>query len=443
MIYKAYHILSRRKEVKIIYYTRKVHLKNLTQNQVKILKSLAFASRDLYNDALRLVLDAVDSSKVLPSGFDLISSLRNTTNYQAVGYGFEGVIKQAVTNYKIYEAMRRTAQRQESMPFRYLKSERIYPPKLLTKPSSLYSEKVRVVNGKLQMVIPVHLLKQYGVLEFELPVEYQNLNVKRISISMNKSMTDYTIYLTCLDNSVAPSHSASSRKNHVISLDLGVSNFATIVSSGGDSFIIDGKYIKSIIQGFEKQSAKIRRKYHHNRHEIDRDWYSVRKRRENRIEDYLNKSVAYIIRYCITHDITHIVVGYNPEFTNKSNLGRENNQFFVQMPYSRFMNKLKFQAEKHGIRYKRQFEWYTSKASFLDNDEIPSWLTGKKQTFSGKRTSRGVYQSADGRTLNADVNAATNILRQCKLISEDEIQALQLKGLVQPVRINPHKLNRT
>jgi putative transposase len=107
------------------------------------------------------------------------------------------------------------------------------------------------------------------------------------------------------------------------------------------------------------------------------------------------------------------------------------------------MNKLKFQAEKHGIKYQRQFEWYTSKASFLDNDEIPQWISGKKHVFSGKRKSRGVYQSKDGRILNADVNAAANILRQCKLISEDDIHTLQLKGFVQPKRINPLKLNRT
>ena len=58
-----------------------------------------------------------------------------------------------------------------------------------------------------------------------------------------------------------------------------------------------------------------------------------------------------------------------------------------------------------------QEESYTSKASFLDADEIPVYkdIQAKPQ-FSGKRISRGLYKVKNGRVLNADVNGSYNIL---------------------------------
>ena len=68
------------------------------------------------------------------------------------------------------------------------------------------------------------------------------------------------------------------------------------------------------------------------------------------------------------------------------------------------------------MNYVEQEESYTSKASFLDLDEIPIYDAKKSYTvnFSGKRIQRGLYRSKSGRLLNADVNGAANILRKSK-----------------------------
>ncbi len=50
-------------------------------------------------------------------------------------------------------------------------------------------------------------------------------------------------------------------------------------------------------------------------------------------------------------------------------------------------------------------ERYTSKCSFLDNEEPK-----KRENYVGKRSTRGTFVAACGYTLNADVNAAYNIL---------------------------------
>jgi len=64
-----------------------------------------------------------------------------------------------------------------------------------------------------------------------------------------------------------------------------------------------------------------------------------------------------------------------------------------------------------GIEVVEQEESYTSKASFIDYDNIPVWKNdGKKHSFSGKRVKRGMYKTKDGITINADVNGSYNIM---------------------------------
>ena len=61
-----------------------------------------------------------------------------------------------------------------------------------------------------------------------------------------------------------------------------------------------------------------------------------------------------------------------------------------------------------------QEESYTSKASYLDNDLIPTYdpESNAKHSFSGKRVKRGLYRASDGTLINADVNGAANIYRK-------------------------------
>jgi len=59
-------------------------------------------------------------------------------------------------------------------------------------------------------------------------------------------------------------------------------------------------------------------------------------------------------------------------------------------------------------------ESYTSQASFLDMDKIPTYKKGKNNNcqFNGKRTYRGLFESKDTICINADVNGASNIIRK-------------------------------
>ena len=81
-------------------------------------------------------------------------------------------------------------------------------------------------------------------------------------------------------------------------------------------------------------------------------------------------------------------------------------------------------------------ESYTSQASFLDLDEIPTYKTGDSTTyhFSGKRIKRGLYKSKDGIYINADVNGSYNIMRK-------EFPELFTKDTIKIFKIKPKKVN--
>lgn len=143
--------------------------------------------------------------------------------------------------------------------------------------------------------------------------------------------------------------------------------------------------------------------------------------RYNRINDYFNKSVQLIINKCIENGVTTLVIGYNKEQKQEINIGKVNNQNFVMIPLHKFRQKLKYKCELHGIKYCPQEESYTSKASCLDDDKIPTYGENETTKFSGKRIHRGLYRSADGKVLNADINGSVNILKKYLISSKSNV----------------------
>ncbi|MEG4282853.1 zinc ribbon domain-containing protein [Microcoleus sp. A006_D1] len=127
----------------------------------------------------------------------------------------------------------------------------------------------------------------------------------------------------------------------------------------------------------------------------------------------------------LTASIGTLIIGWNQGFKSNSNLGKVNNQKFVKMPLGKLKNRLKKLCDLHGIKFAETEEAYTSKASFLDGDSLPRY--GEKPSgwkASGKRIKRGLYRSANGTVVNADLNGAANILR--KVVSKLGVSLDQL-----------------
>ncbi len=137
-------------------------------------------------------------------------------------------------------------------------------------------------------------------------------------------------------------------------------------------------------------------------------------KRTRRITAYLHTASRRIIDRLVVEGIGTLVVGKNPLWKQEVEMGRKNNQQFVQLPHARFVEMLTYKAKLVGIVVVITEESYTSKASFLDRDPIPTYDKTRKEKprFSGKREKRGLYRALDGRRINADINGSYNILRK-------------------------------
>lgn len=204
--------------------------------------------------------------------------------------------------------------------------------------------------------------------------------------------------------------------DNIMAIDLGVENLATCVSNVETPFIMNGRKLKSINQYWNKEKARLQsiamKQGMRTTHQINR----ITIKRNNCVNDIIKKTARYIINNCIEHQIGTLIVGYNKDFKRSVNIGKINNQNFVQIPLSNLRQQLEFLCWTYGISYIEQEESYTSKSSFIDNDILPEYKAEQPYLgqFSGKRIHRGLYQSKDGIVINADVNGAANIGRKCK-----------------------------
>ncbi|HLQ27971.1 MAG TPA: RNA-guided endonuclease TnpB family protein, partial [Ktedonobacteraceae bacterium] len=121
--------------------------------------------------------------------------------------------------------------------------------------------------------------------------------------------------------------------------------------------------------------------------------------------------------------------------------GKHTNQNFVQIPHARFIAMLTYKAELVGITVKVTEESYTSKASLLDLDPLPVRNNGdEKHTFSGKRVKRGLYRAANGRSINADINGAGNIIRKVAPDAFGQRAVEDGKGVLASLVVHPVRI---
>ena len=194
-------------------------------------------------------------------------------------------------------------------------------------------------------------------------------------------------------------------------IDLGVDNLATVTfSDGTNPLVVKGTQLKSINQGYNRLIAKAQSKLpaeQKTSQHIHRLW----RNRELKLQSELHKITSFLSFYFDEMAIETVFVGKNQGWKQEVSLGKKTNQSFTQIPFNTFIFQLTYKCSVKGIKVVEQEESYTSKASFLDEDEIPVYKDVQvKPQFSGKRVSRGLYKSKDGRVLNADVNGSYNIL---------------------------------
>ena len=196
------------------------------------------------------------------------------------------------------------------------------------------------------------------------------------------------------------------------SIDLGLNNLATVTSNVFEPLIINGRPIKSINYYYNKNLGKKQKLLPTNQY-TSKKIRQLSYKREMKLNDYLHKSAKYLVNYLVSQTIDVLVIGTNKGWKQNINIGKRNNQNFVGIPFYKFKQILTYLCEENGIELHEQEESYTSKASFLDGDFVPTFINGdnKKYTFSGIRDRR-LYETKNKKIINADVNGSLNILKK-------------------------------
>lgn len=194
-------------------------------------------------------------------------------------------------------------------------------------------------------------------------------------------------------------------------IDLGIDNLASITFSNGvDPLVVKGSRLKSINQGYNRLIAKATSKLSANQktsQHIHRLW----RNRELKLQSELHKITSFLSLCFDEMSVEKVFIGKNQGWKQEVSLGKKINQSFTQIPFNTFISQLTYKCLARGIEVVEQEESYTSKTSFVDQDEIPTYgESDKKTVFSGTRISRGLYKAKNGRVLNADVNGSYNIL---------------------------------
>jgi putative transposase len=209
-----------------------------------------------------------------------------------------------------------------------------------------------------------------------------------------------------------------------LAIDIGLSNLCACINNFGEQpFLIKGTILKSANHYYNKKMAYLRSIAKTiNSLDYTKQMHRLTTKRNNIIKDYMHKTSNYIVQYAMKHNVTLVIVGHNKEQKQKINLGTMNNQNFVSIPTNILINQLRYKLNKVGIVLAKVEESYTSQASFVDNDTLPTYCAKNNDNdenneqenyvFSGKRVKRGLYQTKDNLLVNADINGAANILRK-------------------------------
>lgn len=224
-------------------------------------------------------------------------------------------------------------------------------------------------------------------------------------------------------------HNLNLDKDNVLSIDLGLNNLCTCISNVGiKPFIVNGKIIKSFNQWYNKKKARLMSC-------IGDKGTSKRLRQLNNyrnfwIEDHIHKISRYIVNYCINNNIGSLVIGLNKDWKNGINLGKKINQKFVEIPFSRLIDKISYKCKLVGISFQTNEESYTSKVDHLAFEKLC-----KHDIYLGKRKKRGLFQSSIGKLINADINGTIGIGR--KVFGDSYVSKIVDSGLAfNPVRVN-------
>ncbi len=332
-------------------------------------------SKNLYNSALYKLRQEYFSNNEISSYFTLNKKLKENENFHILNtYASICTIRQAHSSMSLF------VKKKNKMP-KYLSKKDVY---------AIYTDQVRPItyHNKSCIKLPLsnvvrtnklfkiefkdnlinEFIKEMNLnkitnIYFPIPKERENKNIRQVRI-VPKYKGRYIEVEFSYEKEI--DNNKTSQYKNEMAIDVGINNLLTIVCGNNNSYIIDGKRLKSINQFYNKVKAKYQSKSQDNQY--TKRMYHLDIRNKNRINDYLNKAIKQVIEISKKELVNKIVVGYNKGLkqngiTNEKLSKKQKakiNQTFVRIPLTKLINKLKLKCEENNIEYIEVNESYTS-----------------------------------------------------------------------------------
>lgn len=290
---------------------------------------------------------------------------------------------------------------------------------------------IKLVDGMVRLPLGQQVKAWFGLDSFTVPMpsnlKFEGIREVRILPRNGCFYAEFVYRLKSVKAVVDPAKA--------LGIDSGLNNWLTCVSNIGTSFIVDGLHLKSMNRWYNKQVSTIKE-------DKPQGFWSnqlaaITEKRNLQVRDAVNKAARMVLNHCLDHGIGTVVFGWNKGQRQQSSMGAKTNQKFVQIPTARLKERIAQLCEQYGIQFVETEESYTSQASFLDNDFLPTF--GEKPDSwksSGKRTKRGLFRTALNWYINADCNnGAANILRKVSMTLGLDLSGVSRGALTRPQRI--------
>ena len=423
---KAVKVLRKQKKREIIQrFTQKQNIGRacLTAKEFRLLQRMSHSSKALRNVGLYTIKQSYLNHNKMATIREVDTAMQADMNYWGIQSNSVQAIRRALFTevksfFKALEQWKKKTEQFTGRP-KFPNYSRSTDKRII----EIYQVPKVDENGYWMIPMNVAFRKKFGSIKIRMPKNLRNKNISYIEIVPKQKGRFFEVHYT-YEMHVSQMKKPPTTTSNALSCDLGVDRLLSCVTNTGDAFLMDGKKLKSINQYFNKMICNLGQKNMDNgiskrivTNKMAALWY----KRERQINGYIAQTVGLLFKKVKEFDIDTIVVGYNAGWKQNSHMWKKNNQKFVQIPFQKLIAAIENKCVKEGIRFFKQEESYTSKASFLDKDPVPVWSKDDKTQyrFSGKRITRGLYQSKAGTCIHADINGALNTLKKSGVVELD------------------------
>jgi len=423
---KAVKVLRKQKKREIIQrFTQKQNIGRacLTAKEFRLLQRMSHSSKALRNVGLYTIKQSYLNHNKMATIREVDTAMQADMNYWGIQSNSVQAIRRALFTevksfFKALEQWKKKTEQFTGRP-KFPNYSRSTDKRII----EIYQVPKVDENGYWMIPMNVAFRKKFGSIKIRMPKNLRNKNISYIEIVPKQKGRFFEVHYT-YEMHVSQMKKPPTTTSNALSCDLGVDRLLSCVTNTGDAFLMDGKNLKSINQYFNKMICNLGQKNMDNgisKRIVTNKMAALWHKRERQINGYIAQTVDLLFKKVKEFDIDTIVVGYNAGWKQNSHMGKKNNQKFVQIPFQKLIAAIENKCVKEGIRFFKQEESYTSKASFLDKDPVPVWSKDDKTQyrFSGKRITRGLYQSKAGTCIHADINGALNTLKKSGVVELD------------------------